>query len=199
MAVWFVRSNGDTLHNEPGSTRFVPGERPVFPDKTFNYREECLRDGFARVGWPATGDLRQPNWEERARSVYGSSWDTRYRKYLAQFATIRTGDVMVMPARAEVGAVHVGAVLLREPETTRILSVRHGLPAYRYFYSPESGARFENAHRVGVLWDAEETGAPGVHVVQGLGGPWRRFFTRLEASSTELVLLAQSLGLSVSG
>jgi hypothetical protein len=70
MAVWFARSNGDTLHNEPGSPRFVPGEEPTFPNKTFDYREECLRDGFIRVGWPAAGSLMESDWRDRAAAAY---------------------------------------------------------------------------------------------------------------------------------
>jgi hypothetical protein len=70
MAVWFARSNGDTLHNEPGSPRFMPGEEPTFPNKTFDYREECLRDGFIRVGWPAAGSLMESDWRDRAAAAY---------------------------------------------------------------------------------------------------------------------------------
>ena len=50
MHVWFIRCNGETAHNEPGTPRFVPGEPPQFPKREFNYRDECLCKGFARVG-----------------------------------------------------------------------------------------------------------------------------------------------------
>ena len=199
MAVWFARSNGDTLHNEPDSPRFVAGEEPVFPNRAFDYRAECLRDGFIRVGWPAAGDLSRPEWRERAATVYGSYWGSHYQSYLEEFLTIRTGDVALMPARSERCVVHIEAVVLRDATTGRILTVRPGLPAYIYRFDAATGARFENAHRVSVLWDADAEGAYGVHTVQGLGGPWRRSFAKIGAAEEAIVKLARALGLPVAG
>ena len=55
--IWFVRSNGDTVHNDPSTPDYVPDEPPEFPKVECNYRLKCLKQGFARIGWPNTGDL----------------------------------------------------------------------------------------------------------------------------------------------
>ena len=34
--------------NNPYSFDYVPGEPPEYPKTEYNYREKCLRDGFAR-------------------------------------------------------------------------------------------------------------------------------------------------------
>ena len=59
MNIWFVRSNGNTGHNNPADDNYVPGEPPIFPNREFNYRLKCLDQGFARYGHPNTGDLRE--------------------------------------------------------------------------------------------------------------------------------------------
>ena len=70
MKVWFARSNGNTGHNNPDSSRFVAGEPPDYPETAFNYRAIWLSGGFARIGWPATGDLRLPGWRDTGRAAY---------------------------------------------------------------------------------------------------------------------------------
>lgn len=35
MNIWFVRSNGETAHNNPYDSGYVPNEPPVFPLKDF--------------------------------------------------------------------------------------------------------------------------------------------------------------------
>ena len=86
MSIWFIRCNGETAHNRPGTSRYIPGERPNWPDREFNYHDECLEQGFARYGFPAAGDLREPGWRSRARSAYGSMLEPRHERYLQQFA-----------------------------------------------------------------------------------------------------------------
>jgi hypothetical protein len=53
MSIWFIRCNGETAHNQPGTSRHVPGEPPRWPAREFNYHDKCLEDGFARYGLPA--------------------------------------------------------------------------------------------------------------------------------------------------
>src|SRR5437773_748108 len=56
---YFIRVNGDTGHNDPGKPNsYVPGEPPKWPKRFFSYVSLCLTEGFVRIGWPATGDLR---------------------------------------------------------------------------------------------------------------------------------------------
>src|SRR4051812_7955233 len=148
MATWFVRSNGETLHNNPSTPLFVAGEPPTFPNRTFDHRETCLREGFVRVGWPATGDLRLPDWTQQASQTYGPYWGSRYARYLEQFLEIRTGDIVVMPSGLGRFSVHIGSVVIREPSSRRIRTVRPRLPAYSYHYDVSCHQWFETAHRV---------------------------------------------------
>lgn len=111
MNAWFLRANGETAHNVPGSKHFVRGEPPTFPRREFNYRTECLEGGFARVGWPATGDLRAENWREVAARAYGDVMPARWVRNLERFANIRVGDIVVMPADREPYDVHLGVVV----------------------------------------------------------------------------------------
>jgi hypothetical protein len=198
MSVWFVRSNGETLHNQPDSPRFVPREPPIFPERTFDHRDLCLRDGFVRVGWPAVGDLRLPGWHERALNMYVPYWDSRYQRYLEQFGRILTGDTVLLPSGLGQYSVHIGVVVLRDVGTRRIRTVRPRLPAYSYHHDVGRGDWFENAHRVDVLWDADVAGVPGVHHVPGLGGLWRRAFGAVGAGANDVKALARTLGLPVS-
>ncbi len=112
MHVWFIRCNGETAHNEPGTPRFVPGEPPQFPERAFNYRDECLCKGFARVGWPAAGDLRHADWRARAEtnSVIGPILRQRNR-----ISRKRRGNVLLaLFDGAQVrSAVALAASLLR--------------------------------------------------------------------------------------
>lgn len=55
---YFLRVNGDTLHNNPNrSNYYVPGELPHYPATYFNYLGFCFERNIARIGWPDTGDL----------------------------------------------------------------------------------------------------------------------------------------------
>lgn len=197
MGIWFVRSNGETLHNNPASPLFVPSEPPTFPDRTFDYRAICLRDGFVRVGWPATGDLRLPDWPERASRTYRPYWDSRYQRYLEQFLEIQTGDIVVMPSGLNRFSIHVGAVVLREASSRQIRTVRPRLPAYSYHYDVSCRVWFETAHRVDVLWDADATGRPATHEIPSLGGIWRRAFGGIGSAANEVRDVAVSVGLPI--
>ncbi|MDB4950402.1 MAG: hypothetical protein JWM27_3051 [Gemmatimonadetes bacterium] len=195
MGIWFVRSNGETLHNDPNLPTFVPGEPPTFPKRSFRYREECLRDGFVRVGWPAAGDLRQPGWEARADHIYSPSMQPHHRSYLQQFSTIRTGDIVLMPSEQHPYLVHIGAVVIRDTRTRQVTTVHPGLPAYRYHFDVGHGDWFENAHRVDVLWDADAEGRAEAHDLPMLRGLWRRAFAPVRQGASDVATLARGLGL----
>jgi hypothetical protein len=111
MRIWFIRCNGETAHNEPGTLRYVPGEPPTFPRREFNYRDECLCKGFARVGWPGSGDLRDPNWRTNAFRVYGDLMKPHHVRFLEQFLSIRAGDLVLLPTYAKRYEVHLGIVI----------------------------------------------------------------------------------------
>lgn len=79
MDVWFARCNGETSHNNPVTNLYIPGERPMYPERKFEYKHECIVGGFARIGWPATGDLRQPRWRDVAVAAYSDIPDEHLR------------------------------------------------------------------------------------------------------------------------
>jgi hypothetical protein len=55
---YFVRLNGDTLHNDPSNPRlYVPGEPPLFPKTAYDALNYCFQNDVVRIGWPDTGDL----------------------------------------------------------------------------------------------------------------------------------------------
>ena len=61
MNIWFVRTNGNTAHNNPNDSGYVPGEPPHYPQTEFNYSQKCLKEGFVRYGWPNTGNRTEKN------------------------------------------------------------------------------------------------------------------------------------------
>lgn len=129
--VWFVRSNGNTGHNAPDSPDFVPGEPPLFPEVAFDYREKCLAEGFARIGWPNTGDLRNPGIGRLAPDGYSfETIDTSKQEYLTQFVSIRVGDLILIPSGEGEHSVHLGVVVRRPFRDSPQLTLRPGLPAY---------------------------------------------------------------------
>jgi hypothetical protein len=89
MSSWFIRCNGETAHNQPGTERYVPDEPPRFPNREFNYLSECLRKGFARVGWPGAGDLRAAEWRAGAMRVYGDVIKPHHFKFLTTPSTLQ--------------------------------------------------------------------------------------------------------------
>ena len=114
MNIWFVRSNGETAHNNPHDSSYVPNEPPIFPLKEFNYSQKCLNDGFARYGWPNTGDLREKNPLRLAPLSYSfNDLETRYKTYLTKFCSIKAGDLILIPADGQNrGDVHLGIALM---------------------------------------------------------------------------------------
>ncbi len=193
MSAWFIRSNGETAHNEPGTSRYVPGERPQFPDRQFNYHDECVRDGFARVGWPAAGDLRHPAWRSRANVAYGSMMKAHHVRFLEQFAGILPGDLVVLPGYQRRHEVHLGiAVPPRRSEFSR-----GGGGAYYYHFDISACEWFENAHRVDVKWAVGADGTVRWFDVPEIGGSWLHGFANITARSSRIEQLAAEAGLRV--
>src|ERR1700704_5843806 len=139
MNVWFVRSNGETGHNQPGTKLYVPGEPPQFPKQLFNYRRECLAGGFVRIGWAAAGGLRKLQWRTRARDAYGANLSSMQMRYLEQFADIRVGDLVLIPAGREKYDVHIGIV---QPNSNQHAGLPRWAP-YFYYHNVPDGEWYE--------------------------------------------------------
>lgn len=163
MDVWFIRANGTTGHNEPGTRLYIQGEPPTFPERDFDYSNKCLAGGFIRIGWPAAGDLRKPGWRDRALEVYGDSAQEHHLTYLQAFLCMEFGDLVLTPAGSEKGVVYIGRVV----------------GPYYYHYDTSLGDWFENAHRVPVAWCRDGKGNWATRYIAALGGPWRRAFSRV--------------------
>jgi hypothetical protein len=185
METWFVRSNGETGHNNPASKLYVRGEPPTFPERHFNYKQECIEGEFARIGWPAAGDLRRSDWRVRARNAYAPGPSELHLSYLQQFSKIRVGDLVLIPADREKFNVRLGLVQ-PNPCTDAAPNVEY---PYYYHYDIASGDWYENAHRVPVLWLQHLVSVPA------LGGLWRKAFGRVAQGRSEIVRLAKQAGL----
>jgi hypothetical protein len=185
MRTWFTRWNGDTAHNNPATHLYVRGEPPNYPETRFNYRKACLADRFARHGAPAAGDLRELGWRTRAREAYGEAVNLTQ---LEQFASIRPGDLIVIPAERAHYDVHLGLVT-----SPRRFPTRKG--AYYYHFDIAAGDWYENSHRVDVDWKRTAAGDFAVLGLPSLGGLWRRAFGPILQGHEELLLAATRAGL----
>jgi hypothetical protein len=185
MNVWFARCNGTTAHNAPGTRLYVPGEPPRSPARDFNYKHECIMGGFARVGWPAAGDLRAVGWRQTARAAYPDISD-EHLGYLEQFASIRVGDLMLIPAYRDKFDVRVGVV---SPPPTERSTDFDGFHPYHYHYDVQSEAWYENAHRVPVQWSRKFA------TLSCLGRVWLKAFGQIVKGSAEVVEAARERGL----
>lgn len=191
MSAWFIRCNGETAHNQPGTARFVPGEPPRFPDREFNYVNECLNEGFARVGWPAAGDLRELQWRARATGVYGAMMKPHHVRYLERFVLIVVGDLVLLPTSARKrNEVHLGVVF--QPRRPRL---RGTGTAYYYYFDVQARDWYDNAHRVDVEWAKRADGRPRSFDVPEIGGTWIRGFGEVKAGRERVVRLARDSGL----
>jgi hypothetical protein len=203
MNVWFVRSNAEPIHSDSVNhpEDYVPGEPQVTDEE--NYRELCLTDGFARIGWPNTGPLqpgfdskRFPDSERQAINGYSfESIEPRYQGYLLDFASIRTGDLILTPADTEKYDVHIGAVVRRDRATREILPTLPGLPAYYYFHDIPRGQPYECSHRVDVLWDRTPDGSPRIQHITGIA--WRPAFCRVIKARGVAIEVARRGGLPI--
>jgi hypothetical protein len=194
--VWFARSSGHTVHNNPATADFVAGEPPTFPATEFNYRGKCLADGFARIGWPNTGDIRGQAAGRLAGEGYSFLELTENERHcLTRFAGIRTGDLILIPADLLEGDVHLGIVVHRSAPGSAVLSMRPGAPAYYYYHEIPCGEWYECAHRVDVLWDHDAYVTPVVHQFPALGRIWRRAFGAVHAARDAVIRAAVIAGL----
>jgi len=152
MKNWFIRSNGETLHNNPETVDYVPGEPPEYPLKEFNYRLKCLEDGFARYGFPNTGDLTLKQPTRLAPLGYSfQDIETRYKTYLRKFLSIEAGDIILIPADQDSGEVHLGIALTVDRK--KVVPYINPRPsAYFYYHNIEQHDWYECAHRVNVQW-----------------------------------------------
>ena len=114
---WFTTSHGNTCHNQPGTPNYVEGEPPLYPLVEINSREKCLTEGFARIGYPNTGDLNELGRGRLAPNGYSFynvetiSQSPLTQSQLTNFASIKAGDFICIPADEEQYQVHFGMVL----------------------------------------------------------------------------------------
>ena len=199
MDVWFIRTNGGSAHNDPANpAAYVPGEPPDDPETEFDYREKCVAEGFVRIGWPNTGDLRAPGRGALVEEPYiWESLDEKHQDRLRDFAAIPTGDLVLIPAGGEVGECHLGRVVrrIRRGSRGRVV-MRTGLSSYHFFHDLPRGEPYECAHRLDVLWDCEPDGEPAVHAFEGLKGPWRHPFQHVVEAGDAVARVAQEAGLA---
>ena len=189
MKIWFIRCNGETAHNQPGASRYVYGEPPKFPKRKFNYVDECLHKGFARVGFPGTGNLRDENWRSRANDVYGPQIKFHHVGYLEQFSSIIIGDIVLLPTYRKHYEVHLGIVISPRQETKYD---QIGL-AYYYYYDISKGDWYDNAHRVNVQWLQDSNRSFSSFDVPEIGGTWRRSFGQVKNGSQRIIQLAKNI------
>ncbi len=115
-------------------------------------------------------------------------------RYLAQFATIQVGDIVLIPAVAcGQYRVHLGMAVRRGGERRELIHLSPGGSAY-YFVS---ALPFECAHRVDVSWAADKHGVFHVAQLPELGGLWRRAFGPVRRGRDRALFLARDFGFAV--
>jgi hypothetical protein len=184
MSYWFTTWHGNTCHNQPNTPNYVEGEPPDYPSVKICYRKECLNKGFARIGYPNTGDLKDPERDRLAPNGYSIenvdsvSNNPNTKNQLLGFASIKAGDFIVIPAIDSMYDVHFGMVLTTDRE--KVLPYINPRPdAYFFYHDIENGDYYECAHRVNVLWAKEENNEFAVINVPEIGGVWRQAFSQL--------------------
>jgi len=184
LNIWFTRSNGDTLHNNPNTQNYVEGEPPDFPKIYHNYRLECLHGGFARIGWPNTGDLLN-NFDNRfAPDGYSfETIDPRYQRYLKLFSSILAGDLILIPGYEGISVVHLGIVLTKDRK--KVLPYIEPRPsAYYYYYDISKQDWYECAHRVNVQWAQDENGEFMSYIEESIKiNVWRTAFAQIRGEN----------------
>ena len=192
MKVWFVRANGSSLHGQRGHPLYMPEEKL---GSVFDLTSTCLRNGFARIGWPATGDLNDDNWLKRGIEAYGSEVLNKiHQRYLSQFRRIETADVITMPGfRGK--HVYVGRVVKRLPEDRDQVSYERRVRAYYWHHDPTNEDWFEAAHRVDVLWAIDRQGKFLQFPVSGISGLWQKAFGEVVKGAGDAKKCAREAGL----
>jgi hypothetical protein len=194
MDFWFTTSHGDTRHNQPRTHNYVHGEPPIYPRTAINYREKCLRDGFARIGYPNTGDLRN-NYINRLASLGYSYYDLEdtTQIQLRSFAEIKAGDFVVIPADEDMYEIHLGMVLTKERRIVRPY-INPKPNSYYFYFDIEKGDYYECAHRVNVQWAKDENDNFSIYSIPEIGGVWRQAFSHLHKASERLQQLTKKAG-----
>lgn len=199
MDFWFTTSHGDTIHNQPGTPNYVEGEPPQYPLVKINYRVKCLEDGFARIGYPNTGDLNERGRGRLALNGYSFSnvetvsHSKLTQRQLNQFANIKAGDYILIPADEDQYQVHFGSVLTSDKKIVKPY-INPRIKAYYYYYDIAKGDYYECAHRVNGKWSMDENGEFGVFEVPEIGGIWRQAFGQLHKASERLHNIARNVG-----
>ena len=141
---YFIRVNGNTLHNNPDVSRlYVPGESPRYPETYFNGLNYCFSHNIVRIGWPGYGDMRKPDRVGALSKYTNSEFTSKQQEYLRNFADILEGSTIVMPDAGNPGDVYLGIV---------------NAP-YHYFHDVPL-APYEYSHRLGVKWMRNGNGDP---------------------------------------
>jgi len=176
---YFVRANGETLHNNPRRTEaFVAGEPPEYPQTYFNGLSFCFRENIVRIGWPDTGDLRTRDRKGALARAYSLQTVPEHVKgYLETFRSIRPGSVVLVPNKDATGDIYIAQV-------TSGYDYYHSVPTHPY----------EHAHRVGVRWDRDQRNQPIIYHASLLGIPirggfWTRAFAVIDrnANAQEII------------
>lgn len=169
---YFVRVNGNTLHNNPNEPDYyVQGEPPLYPNTYFDALAYCLQNNIIRIGWPDTGDLSAPTKTGALARGYSLTTLKPYiQEYLRTFASIPEKSVVLMPDKDNSGDIYLGQV-------TKTYHYFHNIPI----------APYEHSHRLGVRWLRKEDGQPICFQARDLniptkGGFWLRAFHNLSES-----------------
>lgn len=163
MNFWYTTCGGDTVHNKPGTPNYVEGEPPIYPKVKIDYSEKCLKEGFARFGYPNTGSLDPEELGSRRLAPNGYTFDTvetvsnnspLTKSQLLGFASIKAGDFILIPSPDEIYNLHFGMVLTKERKSVE--DIRRSDRPNAYYYQIDD--YFECAHRVNVQWAKEQNG-----------------------------------------
>lgn len=182
MNVWFVRSNGETGHSDKNQKDYVKGE----PHGYFDYREKCLSEGFARIGWPNTGSLN--NIGPSRVAIHGYAFEDlkpSEKRGLKNFASIEVGDIMLIPGTKGRFWVHLGRVISAPSSKSNL--------AYYYHYDLAGHAWYECAHRVRVTWQKNPKGDFTEHKIEDLGGIWLYPFSRVHKARNQVTQFAKDI------
>jgi hypothetical protein len=185
MNIWFIRTGGDTPLNNPYSPDFVPGEPPTYPKTAYDYREKSLEEGFARIGWPNTGDLREENPTRLAPDGYSfQTIEPLHRNFLRKFRSIKAGDLILIPSIEETYTAYLGIALtinrLRVPPY-----INPRPDAYYHYYNLDKGDWYECAHRVNVLWAKDSNDEFAIYQFHELETiNWRYAFSEVKNDKT---------------
>ena len=201
MKFWFTASRGKTCHNQPSSPNYVKGEPPLYPKNEINYRIKCLNEGFARIGYPNTGNLDLNEFGHGRLAPNGYTFtdvDTISKSSLTKgqlrkFSTIKAGDIIMMPADKERFQIHFGMVLKKDKMPV-MPDADHRPNAYYYYYDLAQGDYYECAHRVNVRWAKDGNGRFDVFFIPEIKGTWIKAFGQFDKARYRILQMATEAG-----